>query len=153
MKKYSIFVTLILLFIGCEAALLISPAIQAYVTWKDGEAYKYYNYNFETSYRATEKALHDLNYTITKNELTKKGYYFLATANDQFKINVESKEKNVTCIRIRINFMGDKPYAELIYKAIDDNLNIIEYINGVPKSPKQKAAPENNKQRRLLRKK
>lgn len=148
MKKYFMIILPFLLFLaGCEAALLIGPAIQAYVVWKNGEGFKYYNYDYNTVFRATEKALHDLDYKITKEEATKKGQYIVASSAHDFKINIEKVESNVTIVRMRINFMGDKPYAEMIYQVIDQNLGIIEYENGIPKSPKNMIDDSKNKRR------
>ena len=51
----------------------------------------------------------------------------IAGENDRFKISIKHVEPEISLLKIRVNFMGDKPYAELFYKKVDDNLNGIEF--------------------------
>lgn len=113
---------------GCEALPFLGPAFNIYIAWRDGEAHAYYATDAITAYNATKRALAELNYPITED--TKKSddhYYIVADANDRFKINIVQIEPYTTKISIRINIMGDKPYAELIYKKINTQLTIIDY--------------------------
>lgn len=105
----------------------ISPIISFYLTWKEGEARKHYRYDHKTVYKAVKRSLSSLEYAITTDEENESGYYIVADSNDRFKITVEKVEPEITLLKIRVNFMGDKPYAELIYKEVDNQLNVIDY--------------------------
>lgn len=127
MKKLLIFLTLLIS--GCAVAPFIaSPIVTGVVMWYEGEAHKYYNEEARTLYRATKIALKDLDYPITKDEPNKDGgYYIVAGDKDRFKIVIRQVKHHITEVKVRINFMGDKPYAELLYRQIDLNTNSIEF--------------------------
>ena len=120
--------------IGCSAPqLFIGPAIQGIVYWIKGEAHKYYEEDADVVYRATKHALNDLNLPISKDEITNKRYVIDAGEDNRFHIKIETTDKDLTRLNIRVNFMGDKDYAELIYKKVDENINTIHYNEqGVP---------------------
>ena len=105
----------------------ISPIVNFYIAWKEGEAHKHYRWDTKTMYKTVKRSLRNLDYEVLKDQDTNNGYYIVAGANDKFKIKIVGIESEITKISIRINFMGDKPYAELIYKEIDEQINIIEY--------------------------
>lgn len=103
--------------------------------WKEGEAQKYYNEQPKTIYRATKMALKDLNLTLNSDKVYQNGHLLMAGDQDKFKIFVREVKPNITEVKIRVNFMGDKPYAELLYKSIDVNSNTIEFnVEGKPVS-------------------
>jgi hypothetical protein len=57
----------------------------------------------------------------------------LLEAKTPFKIEIKKVQSNITEVKIRVNFLGDKPYAELIYKKIDSNLDVINFdVEGKP---------------------
>jgi Protein of unknown function (DUF3568) len=146
MKKIVIFYFLFLFFFtGCSAApMLISPIITGVIMWKDGEARKYYNEESHVLYRASKNSLKELDYPIIKDEKQKsEGYYIVAGNNDKFKIVIRQIRPHITEVKIRVNFMGDKTYAELIYKQIDLNTNTIEFDD--------QGKPTKNKEKRILR--
>lgn len=159
MKKLFAFCWLLFLPViaGCSLAGIgivggaAGAAIQGYIMWKQGEATKYYFADEQVLYRAVEKSAKDLELPIKKNELDKEGYHISVGEKDKFKIKIEKAEKNISKVCIRINFMGDKPYAELFYKQIDENLNIIEFENGTPKKKTPPPQNEEQKRRRLLK--
>lgn len=133
MKKLLVFLTL--LASGCSVAPFIaSPIVTGVVMWYQGEAHKYYNEEARTLYRATKIALRELNHPITKDESTKDGgFYLIAGDKDRFKIVIRQVKPHITEVKVRINFMGDKPYAELLYSQIDLNTNSIEFNDeGLP---------------------
>lgn len=141
MKKLLLFIFLCLsIFAGCTAALLISPIVTGVIMWKDGEAHKYYNEEANTLYRATKISLKELDHPILKDELTRDGSrYIVAGDGDKFKITIRKVKSHITDVKIRINFMGDKPYAELIYHQIDSNTNTIDFDDqGKPTKNKQR---------------
>jgi len=134
MKKLAIFILFFVLLGGCGFEFLISPIVKGVVTWVQGEAHKYYNYDSEAVYRAVKRTAKELNYEITSDDPKENGDYKLVVGvNDKFKISVDRIEPNITLVSIRINFMGDKPYAELFYKELDVQLNTIEFDkDGIP---------------------
>lgn len=130
MKKLLLFACLCLPFSsGCTVApLLISPIVTGVIMWKDGEAHKYYNEESHTLYRATKISLKELNHPIAKDEPSKDGSYsILAGEGDKFHIYIRQVKPHITEVRVRVNFMGDKPYAELLYRQIDSNTNTIDF--------------------------
>lgn len=139
MKKIILILLVLVTFSGCTAAL--APILggagmiaEGYIIWKDGEATKYYNTDLETTYRAVKHAAVQLNLRVVtdKHDPSPNGYSLIVGEKDKFKVKVVPAKENITRVSIRINFMGDKPYAELFYKTIDDNLNIIHFQNGKP---------------------
>lgn len=114
--------------IGCAVVPFIGVATSAYIAWSEGEAHVYYATEGKVAYNAVKRALDDLNYPITKDEDKGDGnYYLVADTNDRFKITIEQVEPYVTQVSIRINVMGDKPYAEMIYKKVETELDVIDY--------------------------
>jgi hypothetical protein len=95
--------------------------------WKEGEAKKYYKEEYKTIHRAVKISLRDLNYEIKSEEDRKDGCYIVAGTEDKLKIKIVKVKDEITEVKIRINFMGDKPYAELLYAEIDANTSVIEY--------------------------
>jgi hypothetical protein len=146
MKKIVIFCCFCLpFFTGCGAApLLVSPIITGVIMWKDGEARKYYNEETHVMYRAVKISLKELDYPIIKDESYKsEGNYILAGDNDKFKIIIRQVKPHITEVKVRTNFMGDKIYAELLYKQIDSNTNTIEFDS--------QGKPTKNKEKKLFR--
>lgn len=129
---------------GCAAApFIVSPIVTGVIMWKEGEARKYYNEEAHTMYRATKISLKDLDHPIIKDESDKKGGYSLtAGEGDKFHITIRQVKPHIAEVKVRINFMGDKPYAELLYRQIDSNTNTIDFDD--------QGRPTKRKQRRLL---
>lgn len=132
-KIFKFLVVFSIFFSGCAAlapTALISPIVQAVVMWKDGEAHKYYPHSEKTVHSATKRALQALDVSIQKEDFSKGTYHISASQNNKFSIKIYATEPRTTKVSIRIDFMGDKDYAELIYKTIDNQLNIVVYENG-----------------------
>ena len=140
MKKPNVFLYLFLFFfLGCaEAPLFISPLATGITTWANGEGHKYYNEEAHSLYRSVKNSLYEMSFPIKKDEPYKKdGYYLIAGDKDKFKITIRKVKSNITEVKIRINFLGDKPYADLIYQKIDSNLNVIDFDDkGLPTKTK-----------------
>ena len=109
---------------GCGTINPIGPIFSIGVAWMDGEASKYYNSNYCDVAEALREALKELDLPITKNYQKGDIIYFRVDAGDRFKIKVERVRENITNLKIRVNIMGDKPYAELIFKKIDEHSKI-----------------------------
>ena len=136
MQKILIISLFFLIFTGCEAALLISPIVNGVIMWKEGEAHKYYNEEVITLYRATKTSLKEMDFTINKDVLDENGNYHInaieenllsSNGKGNFKITIQKVKLNTAEIKIRVDFMGNKEYAELLYKNIDNNTNTIQF--------------------------
>lgn len=114
-------------FTGCEVAPFVSPIVTGVVIWYEGEAHKYYYEEPSTLYRSTKLALKELEHPITTDEVRNGNYYIVAGDDDKFKITIRKVKPHISEVKIRINFMGNKPYAELLYTHIDNNLNTIDF--------------------------
>lgn len=113
---------------GCEVAPLAGPIVTGVVMWVQGEAHKYYYQDSETLYRAAKHASTELGYEVIRDDPPENGnHYLIVGQNNQFKITIKQVDPNIAKLSIRVNFMGDKPYAELLYKKIDEHLAIIEF--------------------------
>jgi len=139
LKKFTYFFLLVsfITFFGCSVNPLspIGPGISLVLTWIDGEAHKYYLTDSDILYRSTKRSCNKLGYKIEKdNDLGDGNYHIIAGNNDRFKINIKHIDNNISKLSVRVNFWGDRPYAELIYSEIDKELSAIEYdSNGKPK--------------------
>jgi hypothetical protein len=127
------------------AGSAISAVVYGVVAWKEGEAQKYYPYSTDIVQRATHIALKDMGLSdeVEKTEAdsppkrrwgsrrqkveVKESLDIKAGGKNKFKIKVEEVDKNITRLSVRVNFMGDKPYAELFYKKVDDNIGVIVF--------------------------
>lgn len=133
--KNTLILIFCLFFTGCNGAdILIGPIISGVVAWKDGEATKYYDVDSKTIYHATKRTCKELEYEITRNDKLEDGkYYLIAGKNNRFKISIKEVQDDITSVKIRIDFMGDKPYAELFYKHLDEEISVIHFDkNGNP---------------------
>ena len=84
-------------------------------------------------YRSTKNALKELNYKIISDQPVRDGYKIVAGDKDKFKIYIREAKPHICDVCVRINIMGDKPYAELFYTQIDANTNVINYDEkGIP---------------------
>lgn len=133
MKKVAIFLFFLTIFqIGCFLAPLaevaIAPLTTGIIAWKNADAYKYYNQETDVLYRSLKLSLNKLGHPILKDsKLSDGSYYILAGQKGTFKIHIKHVQDNISEVLIRIDFLGNKPYAELIYKTIDENLNVIDF--------------------------
>ena len=129
MKKLVLSLTFLTLFVtGCGPELIIGPAINFFLVWKDGEAHKCYRHNSDTVYRAAKRSLREMNIPIIEDDNNDDlDYYFIAGENNRFKISVDHIEPQISRLSVRIDFMGDKQYAELFYKKVDEELSTIQY--------------------------
>lgn len=125
----TLFLSFSLLLGGCAAftpLMLVGPAVQGYIMWKDGEGTKYYKCEGYEVYQALKIVLHNLDQKVAQDDIKTPGNFYLLTKSSKhsFKINIVHADAGVTALKIRIDFMGDRPYAELIYKTLDEQLGI-----------------------------
>ena len=133
MKKL-FFLLIFALLPGCVGPeLILGPIINGIIVWKEGEAHKYYGYDSDVVYRAAKRALNEMNFPIERDDPPKDNHFYLIGGkNNTLKITVLNVDPNVSKLSVRINFMGNKPYAELFYKKVDEQLNIIKFQDGKP---------------------
>lgn len=148
MKKF--FLLFLLLFWGCGLTpdQIMTPigsaAVNSYIVWREGEAHKCYEYSPKIVHNATLAALKEMKIPIKSDKGSDK-YQIIAGDKNRFKIKIESIQDNVTKLNIRINYFGDRAYAEIVYKLVDENLYTIRFQK--KKSPDK--APEKRKTRRF----
>jgi len=132
MTKREIVVFLLLassLLSGCAVLGLIPfiPVIggsyQGYTVWKGRESSKYYTYDSKTVCQAIKQSCEQLILeTVIQNPVSENGCSLETKGNYPMEINVSHVEKNLTKVVITIALFGDKQYAELLYRTIDDNV-------------------------------
>lgn len=128
MRKVFLIFFIILLLPGCIGPeALVSPIVSLGIMWVNGEAHKYYPFDQKIIYKSTILALKELKIPISYEKQESTGFYIKAGDSDTFKITIKKSRENITKISIRVNTMGDKSYAELLYKTIDKNIYIIEF--------------------------
>lgn len=136
MKKLAYIWLFVLFFpvvVGCEVVPFVQPIVDGYILWKEGEASKYYNNDTDVLYRAVKHSLNDMHIAITRDRHASDGdYRIIAGDEDRFQINIRKASPVISEVKIRINFMGDKTYAEMIYTKIDTHLDRIEFKDGKP---------------------
>ena len=113
---------------GCSM-LILSPIIQLGVFWMDREAQKYYNADQEVLYAATRNALNELEFPITEVNQDEEIWVISANADDRFRIKLNPVRYNVTKVSILVNTLGDKPYAEMIYRHIDSQEGVVQFAS------------------------
>ena len=126
---------LLALFVGCQFAPFVSPIIQLGIYWVEGEAHKYYYNDEKTIESGLRAVLRDMELPIVK-DYEQDGVRYIVANNvldhknkrdrqqDSFSIKIDPIRHNVTQLSIRIDFMGNKPYAELIYREVDKQAGV-----------------------------
>ena len=132
MTKREIVVFLLLaasLISGCAVVALIPfvPVIggsyQGYTYWKGRESLKYYSNDVKTVCQAVKKSCEQLELeTVIQNPVSENECSLKTKGNYPMEINVSHVEKTLTKVVITIALFGDKQYAELLYRTIDDNI-------------------------------
>ncbi|MHA2043226.1 MAG: DUF3568 family protein [Candidatus Thorarchaeota archaeon] len=139
MKKLILSMIFLLFLSGCGPELIVGPAINFFLVWKNGEAHKCYRHSSETVYFAAKRSLREMDIPIIEDEQDEDpGFYFIAGKNDQFKVTIDEIEPLISRLSVRINFLGDTEYTELFYLKVDEELSTIEYDeNGRPKDKRK----------------
>ncbi len=127
-KRLLILIALLLPLAGCGPFNPVDPLINIGIMWFEGEAVKYYNTDEATLERALKGALKELDLAVTKEE--RKGDTFYVTAGDKarFHIKLTTVRFTTTKLSIRVNVMGDKPYAEMVYRHVDAQPGVKQYV-------------------------
>jgi hypothetical protein len=126
---FSIFAILIS---GCalDLGMIVSPITSGVVYWVNGEAHKYYKSDIDTIYRSLNRVMLELDQKIYHLEIKPgKKYKIIAASKNRFSIRLDKIDENICRMNIRINYLGDKDFAELIYKEIDKQIDVLEFKN------------------------
>lgn len=127
MFKFLIISCFLIVSVGCEILSPISAIVELGIKWKEGEAQKYYATPQDQIYRSLKIVLDDLSIPITNESTDENVISIKAGDDDKFKINVISVRDKVTKLTIRVNFMGDKPYAEMLFRNIDKQKGVEQF--------------------------
>lgn len=129
-----IFLTSIILFStpGClEISAILSPVenvVKGITYWNEGEASRFYEEEPIRVFQAMKQTLEELEIPITYSARKNNTFRIVAGEKNRFDIWIMPKENSkLTKVTNRINYLGDKSFAELIYKKIDKQLDIIYY--------------------------
>lgn len=153
MKKWLTLVLMLVVFsgvVGCPYLAPIGPIVQLGVMWVEGEAHKYYNTDQLTIYGATKTALAELDLAITEEYTEGDTIYVKAGDKDRFKIKIHAVRENTTKLSIRVDFMGDKPYAEMLYRHVDAQKDVVQFVSVEELNTAMEDSPRPN-ERRLRR--
>jgi hypothetical protein len=114
---------------GCAVVALIPfiPVIggsyEGYTVWKGRESLKYYTYDSKTVCQAVKQSCEQLKLkTVIQSPVSENECSLETKGNYPMEINVSHVEKTLTKVVITIALFGDKQYAELLYRVIDDNI-------------------------------
>jgi hypothetical protein len=101
----------------------VGGSYQGYSVWKGRESSKYYTYDIKTICQAVNQSCEQLKLeTVIQNPVSEDECSLETKGNYPMEINVSHIEKNLTKVVITIALFGDKQYAELLYRTIDDNI-------------------------------
>ena len=106
---------------GCIVAAVGGAGTAAYVMGdlKGTEAK-----DIDTVYKASEKAIGQLNFNITEKNVDKLSGRIIARDSQDKKVTIKIRatSENTTEVSIRVGFFGDETKAMLIYQKIQENL-------------------------------
>ena len=108
---------------GCSAAPLIGASHEVYVVWKDRESSRYYTYDVKTVCQAIKQSCDQLKLETVIQAATSENGCFLETKGKYpMEIKASPVEKNLTKVVVTIELFGDKHYAELLYRTVDNDM-------------------------------
>ena len=128
MRKLILFL-LFSTFLGCGASdIIVTPLVNGVIMWKEGEAQKYYAFPSKHVYLSMKHVLDNNNLKITQDIIEKNNTFKVSAGKEnKFYIKIVPAEPNICRVDIRVDFLGNKPYAELLYKELDSAVNTIEF--------------------------
>lgn len=128
MWRMTIVAFLAVLLAGCEFVGAIGAITSVGVFWMNREAHKYYNTELDTMEDSVRKVLDEMEIPIEKEYMSGESMVFKADANDRFRITLNPVRYNITKVSILVNTLGDKPYAEMIYRHIDAQDGVVQFV-------------------------
>lgn len=120
---------LVLIMIGCSNVNPLGPIMTIGILWHQGEAQKYYAAEHEDLIQATKNVLEKFKLPIISEEVKENTFFIKAGDDDKFKIKIVAVRENVSKLAIRVNTFGDKPYAELIFRHVDEQPKIQQFAS------------------------
>lgn len=128
MRRMTIVALLALVMAGCQFMGAIGPIVNIGVFWMNREAHKYYNTDMNKMEASVRSVLEELKMPIQDESKSDDGILTLkCDVNARFRITLNPVRENVTKVSILVNTLGDKPYAEMIYRHIDDQEGVIQF--------------------------
>ena len=137
---------LTLTMVGCQFMGAIGPIISVGVMWMNREAHKYYNTELDDMKIAVHDVLDELEMPINDERMSGEIQVIKCGDNDRFTISLNPVRHNVTKVSILVNLLGDKPYAEMIYRHIDAQDGVVQFVTveelntAIEERPRRKAA-------------
>ena len=108
---------------GSQAIPAVGGSYQGYTVWKGRESSRYYTSDIKTVCQAVKQSCEQLKLeTVIQDPFSENGCSLETKGNYPMEINVSSVEKNLSKVIITIELFGDKQYAELLYRTIDNNI-------------------------------
>ena len=112
---------------ACLGSIPFFPAIggsyEGYTVWQGRQSSKYYTYEVKTICQVVRQSCEQLKLeAVIQNPVSVYGCALETKGNYRMEINVSNVGKNLTKVVITIALFGDKQYAELLYRTIDDNI-------------------------------
>jgi hypothetical protein len=106
---------------GSQAIPVAGGSYQGYTVWKGRESSRYYKYDVKIVCQAVKQSCEQLKLeTVIQNPASENGCSLETKGKYPMEINVSYVEKHLTKVVITIDLFGDKQYAELLYRTIDD---------------------------------
>jgi len=110
---------LCLLLVGCEFLAPVGPIINIGIFWMNREAHKYYATEYDTMEASIRIVLNELEMAVQEDYVDDGILHLVVDEDSRFRIKLNPVRHNVTKVSILVNTLGDKPYAEMIYRHID----------------------------------
>jgi len=108
---------------GAQVIPVIGASYEGYVVWKGRESSRYYTYDTKTVCQAIKQSCDQLKLeTEIQNPASENGCSLDTKGKYHMEINASHSEENLTKVVITIELFGDKQYAELLYRTIDENI-------------------------------
>jgi hypothetical protein len=112
---------------GCNTAVKVGDSVVGFQSGKffftDGILRTNYHAPYERVWKACQKTLRDMKAVdIAEDKKISKGIIEAKLSDEDVRISVDYKEKNVTMVAIRVGVMGNKFTSQLIHDKIKQNL-------------------------------
>jgi hypothetical protein len=125
--RLALTIALCLSLVGCQFLAPIGPIISIGVFWMNREAHKYYNTPMSTMETSVRTVLKDLKMEIKDDYKDGEILHLKVAEDSKFHITVNPVRQNVTKVSILVDTLGNKPYAEMIYRHIDTQPNVEQF--------------------------
>lgn len=128
MRKKELFLTLLLVgtavFVQGCVAVAVGTGAAGTVAYVKGDLEATEPKDLDTVYAATQKALGELELSVTKATKDALGAEIIAhdSRDKKIKIRLDATTENSTKLSIRVGWFGSKAKSNVIYQKIHDNL-------------------------------